>query len=351
MSDGAKIRVLLAEDSPSQREVLAWALGQSGEFDLVGCAVNGAEAVAMVSELRPDIVLMDCHMPVMDGIEATREIMRHCPVPILVASASFEPTDVHPGLEAVREGALAIVPKLPDLDSADFDAVARELFLSLRLMSEVKVVRRVPPRGRGEPGTHTGTAGRIRLVALGASTGGPPVILEILRGISSNLSAPVLVVQHMANGFTSGFASWLARGSGLPVEIASDATLALPGHVYVGPDGRHLGIDRRGRLVLGDGPPENGFRPSVSHLFRATAQAFGPCALAVLLTGMGEDGAEGLADVGRCGGITVAQDKESSVVFGMPAAAQKLGAAQRLLAPAEIAQFILTQLARKSLST
>ncbi|MFG1359944.1 chemotaxis protein CheB [Xanthobacter pseudotagetidis] len=351
MSAQAKIRVLLAEDSPSQREVLAWALGQSGEFEVVGRAVNGAEAVEMAATLRPDIVLMDCHMPVLDGIGATREIMRRCPVPILVASASFEPTDVHPGLEAVRQGALAIVPKLPGVDSADFDAVARELFLSLRLMSEVKVVRRVPPRGRREPGIRAEVAGRVRMVALGASTGGPPVILEILRGLGPNLSAPVLVVQHMANGFTGGFASWLARGSGLPVEIAGDAVLALPGHVYVGPEGRHLGIDRHGRLALSDGPPENGFRPSVSHLFHAAALAFGPCALAVLLTGMGEDGAEGLAHVARCGGITVAQDKETSVVFGMPAAALRLGAAQRLLAPADIAQFIQTQLARKSLPT
>lgn len=351
MSAQAKIRVLFAEDSPSQGELLAWALGQSGEFEVVGRAVNGAEAVEMTATLRPDIVLMDCHMPVLDGIGATREIMRRCPVPILVASASFEPTDVHPGLEAVREGALAIVPKLPGVDSADFDAVARELFLSLRLMSEVKVVRRVPPRGRREPGIRAEVSGRIRMVALGASTGGPPVILEILRGLAPNLSAPVLIVQHMANGFTGGFASWLARGCGLPVEIASDAALALPGHVYVGPEGRHLGIDRHGRLALSDAPPENGFRPSVSHLFRAAAQAFGPCALAVLLTGMGEDGAEGLAHVARCGGITVAQDKETSVVFGMPAAALRLGAAQRLLAPADIAQFILTQLARKSLPT
>jgi two-component system chemotaxis response regulator CheB len=351
VSGDAKIRVLLAEDSPSQRELMAWALADSGEFEVVGCAVNGMEAVEMTAALRPDIVLMDCHMPVLDGIGATREIMRRCPVPILVASASFAPTDVHPGLEAVREGALAIVPKLPGVSSANFDAVARELFLTLRLMSEVKVVRRLPPRARREVGARTEVSGRIRIVALGASTGGPPVILEILRGLGSNFSAPVLVVQHMANGFTRGFASWLARGSGLPVEIASDATLALPGHVYVGPEGCHLGINRQGRLTLSDDPPKNGFRPSVSHLFHAVAEAFGPCALAVLLTGMGDDGAEGLADVARYGGITVAQDRETSVVFGMPAAALKLGAAQRLLAPADMAQFIQTQMARKSLST
>lgn len=351
MSAGARIRVLVAEDSPSQREALVWTLGRNADFEVVGSAANGAEAVAMAAALQPDIVVLDCHMPVMDGVAATREIMRRSPMPIVVASASFEPMDVHPGLEALREGALAIVPKLPDVGSAAFDAVARELYLSLRLMSEVKVVRRLPPRPPRDAGARVPAARRVRVVALGASTGGPPVILEILRGLGGDVAAPVLIVQHMARGFIGGFASWLGRGSGLPVEIAVDAAPAKPGHAYVAPDDRHLGIDRQGCLVLCAAPPENGFRPSVSHLFRSAGDAFGAAALCVLLTGMGEDGAEGLAHVARCGGITVAQDKETSVVFGMPAAAVRLGAAQRLLAPAEIVHFILAQLAGKSLPT
>lgn len=350
MSPPAPIRILIAEDSPSQRELVTWALGQMPGLEVVGCAVNGAEAVEMVARLAPDIVLMDCHMPVMDGIAATREIMCRCPVPIVVASASFEPSDVHPGLDALREGALAIVPKLPAPQSPDFEAVARELALSLRLMSEVKVVRRLPPR-RGQTRPPPARPGRgIQVVAIGASTGGPPVIREILQGLGQAISAPTLIVQHMAAGFTGGFVSWLARNCQMPVELAAANAPAKPGHVYVGPEGRHLGIDRRGRLVLETGPPENGFCPSVSRLFRSVGDAFGTSALAVLLTGMGEDGAEGMAHVARCGGITVAQDRETSVVFGMPGAAVQLGAAQQVLAPPEIAPFILAQLVHKSLA-
>ncbi|MEP9355923.1 chemotaxis-specific protein-glutamate methyltransferase CheB [Xanthobacter sp. KR7-65] len=344
----ARIRVLLAEDSPSQRETLAFAITSGSELELAGVASNGAEAVEKVEQLKPDIVLMDCHMPVLDGIAATRAIMWRCPVPVVMASASFGPSDVHPGLEALREGALAIVPKPPDPAHPDFDRVAAELRLSLRLMSEVRVVRRTPPR-QNRATVARRAAGRVRVVAIGASTGGPPVILEILRGLDPRIEAPILVVQHIAPGFTAGFASWLARSCGLPVEVAAANAPAQAGHVYVAPEGSHLGIDRRGRIVLDDGPAENGFKPSVSHLFRSAADSFGSAALAVLLTGMGEDGAEGLAHISRCGGISVAQDKDTSVVFGMPAAALRLGAVQRMLAPPDIAPFILGQLARKSL--
>ncbi|MEP9380548.1 chemotaxis-specific protein-glutamate methyltransferase CheB [Aquabacter sp. CN5-332] len=351
MSEAAKIRVLVVEDSPSQREILSWVIRTSSDLVVAGEAQNGAEALEQVQALAPDIVLMDCHMPVMDGIEATREIMRKCPVPIVMTSVSFYARDLHPGLEALREGALAIVPKPLDPDDPGFDAVVEELRLSLRLMSDVAVVRRSPPRAPMRERAARPLTQKTSMIAIGASTGGPPVILSILRHIATDLKVPVLVVQHMAPNFTAGFASWLARGANLPVEMAAADVLAKPGHVYLGPEDRHLGIDRQGRLVLDDGAPENGFRPSVSHLFRTLGDAYGPAGLAVLLTGMGEDGAEGLAHVARCGGVTVAQDKESSVVFGMPAAAIRRGAAKHVLDPAEIARFICAQLARKSLSS
>ncbi|ADH89290.1 response regulator receiver modulated CheB methylesterase [Ancylobacter novellus DSM 506] len=361
MNELRKIRVLLAEDSRSQREAISWVIGNAPYLELVGEAANGAEAVDMVEQLQPDIVLMDCHMPVMDGIEATRVIMGRCPVPIVVTSATFDVNDVHPGLEALHEGALAIVPKPLDPAAENFDRLAEELCLTLKLMADVKVVRRLPPRrSAANPRPPRETAERpadrpapvreareIRIVAVGASTGGPPVVLDILRRLGPRLDVPMLLVQHMSPGFIVGFASWLTRGSGLPVEVAAANVVAAPGRVYVAPEGHHLGIDRRGRLTLDDGPPENGFRPSVSCLFRSVADAFGREALAILLTGMGQDGAEGLAYVGQKGGVTAAQDKDSSVVFGMPAAAIRMGAAQRVLAPPDIAKFVVAQLARR----
>lgn len=348
MSEPRALRVLLVEDSPLQRAIAAWVIRRAPGFELAGEAQDGAEAVAQVAALKPDIVLMDCHMPRMNGIAATRAIMHQCPVPIVVTNASPSTNDVHPGMEALREGALAIVPKLPDPASPDFDAVAAELMLSLRLMAEVRVVRRVPPRGTRPPPAAAPPGQRTGIIALGASTGGPPVILEILRGLGPALGVPVLIVQHMATGFLEGFRSWLARSSGLPVAIATPALQTRPGHVYLAPEDRHLGIDRAGRIRLSDAPPENGFRPSVSALFRALADAFGSRAVAVLLTGMGEDGADGLAHVVARGGTTIIQDPESAVVFGMPGAAQRLGAAQHVLPPADIAAFILGQLAGKN---
>lgn len=356
MKESRKIRVLLAEDSRSQREAISWVIGNAPYLELIGDAANGAEAVDMVEQLRPDIVLMDCHMPVMDGIEATRVIMGRCPVPIVVTSATFDANDVHPGLEALHEGALAIVPKPLDPAAENFDRLAEELCLTLKLMADVKVVRRLPRPPAASPRPPEDLANRpapvreareIRIIAMGASTGGPPVVLDILRRLGPRLDVPMLLVQHMSPGFIVGFASWLARGSGLPVEVAAANVAAAPGRVYIAPEDRHLGIDGRGRLTLDDGPPENGFRPSVSHLFRSVADAFGREALAILLTGMGQDGAEGLAYLARKGGVTAVQDKQSSVVFGMPAAAIRMGAAQRVLAPPDIARFALAQLTRR----
>ncbi|MDF2620020.1 MAG: response regulator receiver modulated CheB methylesterase [Xanthobacteraceae bacterium] len=356
MKESRKIRVLLAEDSRSQREAISWVIGNAPYLELIGDAANGAEAVDMVEQLKPDIVLMDCHMPVMDGIEATRVIMGRCPVPIVVTSATFDANDVHPGLEALHEGALAIVPKPLDPAAENFDRLAEELCLTLKLMADVKVVRRLPRPSAASPRPPEDLANRpapvreareIRIIAMGASTGGPPVVLDILRRLGPRLDVPMLLVQHMSPGFIVGFASWLARGSGLPVEVAADNVAAAPGRVYIAPEDRHLGIDGRGRLTLDDGPPENGFRPSVSHLFRSVADAFGREALAILLTGMGQDGAEGLAYLAQKGGVTTVQDKQSSVVFGMPAAAIRMGAAQRVLAPPDIARFALAQLTRR----
>jgi two-component system chemotaxis response regulator CheB len=274
--------------------------------------------------------------------------MQECPCPIVMASASLASDDVHPGLEALREGALVIVAKPLDPMASNFDVLCRELRLSLRLMSEIRVVRRVPPR---QAVPRKPPARRIAIVAIGASTGGPPVILDLLRRLAPDLDVPIVVVQHMAPGFVTGFASWLERGSGLPVVLAGDGDAVRPSHVYVAPEHRHIEVDGRGRLSLDDGPAEGGFRPSINRLFRSVGEAYGPAAIAVLLTGMGDDGAEGMAVVARRGGITVAQDAETSVVFGMPAAAVRLGAVQHLLPPAEIARFVAEQVSRKSLST
>lgn len=351
------IRVLLVEDSAVQREFLRFILEESGKFEVVGVAVDGEDGVAQAERLRPDIVLMDCHMPKLDGIAATRMIMKRCPMPIVIASANSGNGDVQLSFEAIRSGALAVVGKPPGIASPDFEQGAAELVRTLELMSEVEVVRRWESRAPQAAGPTAARAAApaadsrtVRAIAIVGSTGAPGVIAEILTGIAAPATPPVLIVQHISAGFIAGFAQWLAR-SGLNVQIAQAGVRLLPGQAYVAPDDAQLAIDARGTIVLdGSAEPESGFRPSGSVLLRSVAQRFGRDAIGIVLTGMGRDGAAGLAELRAAGGVTVAQDEESSVVFGMPREAIAAGA-EHVLSPEGIVQLIKSYCAGPSART
>ncbi|WP_439814663.1 chemotaxis protein CheB [Zavarzinia sp. CC-PAN008] len=334
------IRILLVEDSPLQRAVLADILGHAGDMLVVGEAADGLEAVREAERLRPDLILMDFHMPGLDGAGATRRIMEECPTPIVICSATLVPGDLEPGFEALRRGALAVVQKPVAPHVPGFDSLAGSLVRTVRLMSEVKVVRRWPERSAGAHPAGEAILRRRRIIAIGGSTGAPGVIAEILGSLAPALSIPVLVVQHMSNGFIDGFARWLGETARLPVSIADQGVRVQGGHVYLAPDDRHLGIAADGTLRLADDPPEHGFRPSVSYLLRSVASAYGAQAIGVVLSGMGTDGAEGLAMVRRQGGLTMVQDSASSVVFGMPGEAIRRNAAIHVLNPAALADTI-----------
>jgi two-component system, chemotaxis family, protein-glutamate methylesterase/glutaminase len=348
------IRVLIVEDSPVAQEFLTYILTSDPDIRVAGVASNGAEALVAAKELRPSVITMDIHMPIMDGFEATRRIMETVPTPIVVVSGSTASTEVSSTFRAMEAGALAVVLRPPGIDHVAFEASSRDLILTVKLMSEVKVVRRL---AREKPGCQPlpavptpapMAASGIQVVAIGASTGGPPVLKAILSGITKDFSLPVLLVQHIASGFARGFTEWLAAASGFPVRIAADGEIALPGHGYVAPDGFHLGIARGPRIALSADPPEsNGLRPSVGYLFRSVAQVFGSRAAGVLLTGMGRDGADELKSMRDAGAITIAQDEESSVVFGMPGEAIKLDGATYILSPDGIAA-LLSALSEKS---
>ena len=346
------IRVLVAEDSPSIRELLIYILSTDPELKVVGTAENGKEAVDAVMRLKPDIVTMDIHMPIMDGFEATQRIMETQPTPIVIVSGSISGGEVAQALRTIEVGALAIIARPYGLGHPQHIASSRELVQTVKLMAGVKVVRRWPKHQvKTEPLplpdliTDRLSTG-IEVVAMGGSTGATNVFQTILRGLPGDLPVPVLVVQHMAIGFLKGFSEWLNDITSFPTSIALHGEYLLPGHAYLAPEGFHMGIDNNRRVVYGKGDSENGAKPSVSYLFRSVAQCFGNQSIGILLSGMGQDGARELKTMRDSGALTIAQNKESSVVFGMPGAAVDLGAAELVLSPEMIAPVIISAVRR-----
>jgi two-component system, chemotaxis family, protein-glutamate methylesterase/glutaminase len=329
------IRVLVVEESSTVRQLLVAILKSDPEISVVGEAGTGAEAVRMATELAPDLITMDVNMPLLDGIDATKEIMREAPTRILLVT-SLAPTDVNLSLSAMEAGALMVVAKPESPTSPDFESRRKQLLDMTKAMASVKVVRRwssdngvrsiVERQARRLERTEG-----IRLVAIGTSTGGPAALHRVLVSLPPDFPAPVLVVQHIAQGFVAGLASWLGSNCALQVTVAAHLEKLSAGTVYLAPDGAHLGVTRDSRALLSDASPIGGFRPSADFLFDSAADAFGSGLLALILTGMGRDGVEGLRSVVAHGGKTLAQDETSSVVYGMAAEAVRAGVVSEIL--------------------
>ena len=334
------IRVVVAEDSLTVRELLVAILESDPEIRVVGQANNGVEALELATRLKPDLITMDIHMPVMDGFEATKEIMVRAPTPILVVSSSVNTREVALSLNAMRAGALMVVAKPDNLDATGFDARCSELVAMAKAMAQVKVVRRWAPRAgatRPAPTRSPVRGGPLRAVAVAASTGGPAALQRILSLLPPDFGAPILVVQHIATGFVGGLAHWLSASSRLQVKVAVDGEPLVPRTAYLAPDDRQLGASSGGRVVVADVPAIHGFRPSGTYLFESIAQAYGASVAAVILTGMGRDGVDGLHAVKAAGGWVLAQDEASSIVYGMPGEAVAAGLVDAVLAVDDVA--------------
>lgn len=336
------IKVLITEDSPVVRGYLKYILESDPEIQVVGVAEDGMEAVEMVKEKQPDVITMDIHMPRMDGFEATRQIMETSPVPIVICSASWNPEEVEKTFKTIEAGAVAALEKPRGMGHPGSENSVTELVRTVKLMSGVKVVRRWSKRkyeSRIEetPPSRTSSLQKdYKLVAIGASTGGPLVLQTVLAGLPKDFPVPVIIVQHIAQGFLSGLADWLTRTTGFPVHIVENHEKMVPGKAYLAPDGLQLGIDVNMRAILSDNKGEFTLCPAVSHFYRSVAKVFRNKAIAVLLTGMGRDGASELKQLRDLGAMTIAQDKETSVVHGMPGEAIKLGGASLILSSTEI---------------
>jgi two-component system chemotaxis response regulator CheB len=330
------ISVLVAEDSPTARALIVEILRGDPEIQVVGEARDGAEAVALAQALRPQVITMDIRMPRLDGFQATKEIMITAPTPIVIVTASDRARDVEVAMHSLRAGAVAVLHKPPGLGSSHFEQAAQHLIATVKAMSQVKVVRHRRPRPETEetparkpvrppPGV------RGQVVAVATSTGGPAALARVLADLPGDFPAPILVVQHITAGFTTGLADWLDSVCDLRVKVAEPGEALAPSTVYLAPDNHHLGVAGRAAIAVAGAPPVGGFRPSGTYLFESVARSFGGAAVAVILTGMGEDGVQGLRAVRRAGGRVIAQDEKTSVVFGMPGAAVAAGLADQVL--------------------
>ena len=339
------IKVLIVDDSASVRMFLKHVFIGDPLLDVVGTANDGEEAIAAVERFAPDVITMDIAMPRMNGLDATRRIMETRPTPIIILSGVLDTEEVVSSFRAMEAGAVAALPKPRGAGHPDHEREISSLIQSVKLMAEIKVVRRWARPGKAAFPSAVDKGGapaavRPQVVAIGASTGGPVVIQTILDGLGKAFPLPVLIVQHMAPGFIQGFAQWLNFSSTLPVHVASNGEQLLPGHAYLAPDGFHMLAEGGNRLALSVDPPENGLRPAVSPLFRSVAAVYGRSAVGVLLTGMGKDGVAELLLLKEQGAVTIAQDKASSVIYGMPGEAVKLGAATYTMPPEKIAALL-----------
>lgn len=345
------IKVLVVDDSQVARDLIVYMLGSDPDIRVIGTARDGREAIEEINRKKPDLITMDINMPNMNGLDATRKIMETNPTPIVIVSGSSVGMEVEHSFAAMEAGALAVVQKPRGAGHPDHETTAKELIQTVKLMSEVKVVRRWPRKKTEAEQKDSQAAAtplkrvqtEIKVIAIGASTGGPPVLHKILSGLPKDFASPLLIVQHMATGFVQGMADWISQSSGFPVHVAADGEHIMPGHAYVAPDEYHMGVKSDGHILLSRDEPENGLRPSVSYLFRSVANACGRNVIGVLLTGMGKDGAEELKILRRKGAVTIAQDEESSIIYGMPGEAVKLDAATFVL-PADKISAALTSL-------
>lgn len=341
------IRILIADDSELVKVVLRDLLSQDPDVEVVAEVSDGRAAVAETAKLKPDLIIMDVMMPIMNGLEAVAEIMAETPTPILMLSANTDPHDSGSAFAAIKLGALDVMEKPTGVVTEAFSRIADQLLARVKSLSRIRVIHHYrAPRPKLEQAKPVLSSRPRRILAIGASTGGPKAVLQLLQELPGDLDAAVLIVQHIADGFAPGFAEWLDREAALPVRLAETGSPLISGTVLVAPNKFHLTV-RSDRVVLQDSPPINNCRPAVDAMFLSLAeQGLSEETVSVLLTGMGTDGALGLASVYKQGSYTIAQDEASCTVFGMPKAAINRGAATQVLPLEHIAEVVARLFAR-----
>ncbi len=338
---------MIVDDSPTETLILKRLFESESDIEVIACAKDGLEAIKLAEKLHPDVITMDIIMPVVGGVEAIKRIMSTCPVPIVVISSRLGDEVLNAGFRALEAGALAVLDKPVSITSPESKYQLKNLVSTVRAMAEIKVIKRrfaatVPVANKID---NSLKQRHFEVVAIGASAGGPQALKLILASLPENFPLPILVVQHMTRGFMQGFVEWLDNETPLKINYAKHNEIVRSGNVYFAPDDHHLEIARQtSQLVikLTQKEPSNGFRPSVSVLFNSVAKVCGDRSLAVLLTGMGRDGADGMLEIKHANGHTIVQDQESAVVFGMPGIALSLNAVDKVVSLEQIAGYLVS---------
>ena len=339
-----KLRVLVVDDSLFMRAAIAKTLA-AGPFDVVGQAKDGPDALAQVQRLQPDVLTMDFNMPGMNGAETVRALMQQRPTPVVMFSAHTT-QGAKETFEALAAGAVDFVTKPAGEVSVDLHKVADDLIRKLttaaasRPRAAMPVLRTTGPMPVARVGGTTLPGGLPRLCVVAVSTGGPAALSEVIPALPADLRCAVVVVQHMPAGFTAALAERLDAASRVSVREAQAGMRPLAGGVLVAPGDKHLEFDAGGQIILSDGPPVNGCRPSADVTMQSAVKIYGRRTLGVVMTGMGKDGAAGALAIKRSDGKTCAQDQHSSVIWGMPKSAIDAGAIDEVLPLAEIATWM-----------
>ncbi|NEP09644.1 MAG: chemotaxis-specific protein-glutamate methyltransferase CheB [Symploca sp. SIO2C1] len=349
------IRVLLVEDSRLARVILKRILNSSEQMEVVGEARTGLEALELIPKVQPDVICTDLHMPEMDGLELTSEVMALYPRPILVISVSVQEEDTHQVFQLLEAGAVDIFPKPTSGLVMNNQVFQQELLTKIKVLSGVKVFTKKRKLADSKKSFELENVAAFsdnssrepKIVVIGASTGGPQALQKLFAELPSDFPVPVICVQHISFGFLQGLIDWLAKSCRLPIKIAQPGDLPKPGTIYFPPEQRHLELDGRGRFICPDSPPLDGHRPSVTITFESVAKFYGKRTAGILLTGMGRDGADGMQVIAQAGGFTIAQDEATSVVFGMPKEAIDLRAAKEILPISAIAPMLVDLLQKQ----
>lgn len=326
------LRVLLIDDSATSRQLLAHIINHSGDMTVVGESDNGEKAIALTQQLQPDVLLMDIIMPRMDGVEATRHIMQQSPVPIILISTSYQSSETELAFRALAAGALTVLKKPEGLNPSDVNNIRN----TIRAMADVKVIRHSNHSSNGKESQNSPVRAvqmpqaPPEIVAIASSTGGPAALQQILLDLPDDFPIPIVIVQHISTDFVASLAQWLDLTTGLSIETAQDGDFPQAGHVYVAPGDKHLSLAVNACFKTDSERGIWRYTPSCNVLFHSVAKVYGNRAIGLILTGMGDDGADGLRALYEAGATTIAQDEATSVVYGMPREAVLRGSVQHI---------------------